>query len=147
MFVLIQTMLSQHCFSLYWGIILYRGYACVLNCARLFVIPWTIACEASLPMEISRQEYWSRLPFPSPGMGIIHQCKIKVKVSESRSVVSHSLPPHELEWVAFPFSRGSPQPRAVEWRLGSAGVAMRRYPTSKGKGEAPARRQEGRIRI
>ena len=69
--------------------------------------PWTIACEASLSMEFSRQEYWSRLPFPSPGMGIIHQCKIKVKVSESRSVVSHSFPPHGLEWVAFPFSRGS----------------------------------------
>ena len=59
-----------------------------------FVTPWTIACEASLSMEFSRQEYWSRLPFPSPGMGIIHQCKIKVKVSESRSVVSNSLGPH-----------------------------------------------------
>ena len=28
--------------------------------------PWTIACQASLPMELSRQEYWSGLPFPSP---------------------------------------------------------------------------------
>ena len=24
-------------------------------------------CQASLPMEFSRQEYWSGLPFPSPG--------------------------------------------------------------------------------
>ena len=29
--------------------------------------PWTVACQAPLPMELSRQEYWSGLPFPSPG--------------------------------------------------------------------------------
>ena len=29
--------------------------------------PWTIACQAPLSMELSRQEYWSGLPFPSPG--------------------------------------------------------------------------------
>ena len=29
--------------------------------------PWTIAHQAPLPMEFSRQEYWSGLPFPSPG--------------------------------------------------------------------------------
>ena len=29
--------------------------------------PWTIACLAPLSMEFSRQEYWSGLPFPSPG--------------------------------------------------------------------------------
>ena len=29
--------------------------------------PWTIACQAPLSMEFSRQEYWSGLPFPSPG--------------------------------------------------------------------------------
>ena len=28
--------------------------------------PQTIACQASLSMEFSRQEYWSGLPFPSP---------------------------------------------------------------------------------
>ena len=28
--------------------------------------PWTIAHQASLPMEFSRQEYWSGLPFPTP---------------------------------------------------------------------------------
>jgi len=27
---------------------------------------WTAACQASLFMEFSRQEYWSGLPFPSP---------------------------------------------------------------------------------
>ena len=29
--------------------------------------PWAIAYKAPLSMEFSRQEYWSRLPFPSPG--------------------------------------------------------------------------------
>ena len=32
-----------------------------------FVTPWTVACQASLSMRFPRQEYWSGLPFPSPG--------------------------------------------------------------------------------
>ena len=28
---------------------------------------WTVACQASLSMGFSRQEYWSGLPFSSPG--------------------------------------------------------------------------------
>ena len=32
-----------------------------------FANPWTVACQASLSMGFSRQEYWSGLPFPSPG--------------------------------------------------------------------------------
>jgi len=31
------------------------------------VTPWTGACQAPLSVEFSRQEYWSGLPFPSPG--------------------------------------------------------------------------------
>ena len=33
----------------------------------LFATPWTVACQAPLSMGFSRQEYWSGLPFPSPG--------------------------------------------------------------------------------
>ena len=29
--------------------------------------PWTIALQAPMSMEFSRQQYWSRSPFPSPG--------------------------------------------------------------------------------
>ena len=29
--------------------------------------PWSVAHQAPLPMRFSRQEYWSGLPFPSPG--------------------------------------------------------------------------------
>ena len=32
-----------------------------------FCDPWTVACQAPLSMRFSRQEYWSRLPFISPG--------------------------------------------------------------------------------
>ena len=28
--------------------------------------PWTVAFQALLPMEFSRQEYWSGVPFPTP---------------------------------------------------------------------------------
>ena len=31
------------------------------------VILWTVAGQAPLSMEFSRQEYWSGLPFPTPG--------------------------------------------------------------------------------
>ena len=34
---------------------------------RLFATPWTVAYQAPPSMEFSRQEYWSGLPFPSPG--------------------------------------------------------------------------------
>ena len=50
---------------------------CVCVCARLcaqslshvklFATLWTVACQTPLSMELSRQEYWSGLPFP-PGI-------------------------------------------------------------------------------
>ena len=39
----------------------------VLSRVQLFVTPWAVDCQAPLSMEFSRQEYWSGLPFPSPG--------------------------------------------------------------------------------
>ena len=38
-----------------------------LSHVRLFVTPWTVTYQAPLSMGFSRQEYWSGLPFPSPG--------------------------------------------------------------------------------
>ena len=38
----------------------------VFSCVQLFETPGTVACQAPLSVEVSRQEYWSRLPFPSP---------------------------------------------------------------------------------
>ena len=39
----------------------------VLSRVQLFIIPWTTARQAPLSMGFSMQEYWSGLPFPSPG--------------------------------------------------------------------------------
>ena len=38
-----------------------------LSRVQLFATPWTVAYQASPSMAFSRQEYWSGLPFPSPG--------------------------------------------------------------------------------
>ena len=39
----------------------------LLSRVRLSVAPWTVARQAPLPVEFPRQEYWSGLPFPTPG--------------------------------------------------------------------------------
>ena len=38
----------------------------MLSHLRLFVTPWTTACQAPLSMEFYRLEYWNRLLFPPP---------------------------------------------------------------------------------
>ena len=42
-------------------------HARVLCHVQLFVTPWTVAHQAPLSRESPKQEYWSGLPFPSPG--------------------------------------------------------------------------------
>ena len=36
------------------------------NHVWLFGIPWTVACQSPLPIEFSRQDYWSVVPLPAP---------------------------------------------------------------------------------
>ena len=38
-----------------------------LSRVQLFAVPWTVVYQATLSMGFSRQEYWSGLPFHSPG--------------------------------------------------------------------------------
>ena len=38
-----------------------------LSRVQLFATLWTVAHQAPLSMEFSKQEYWSGLPIPSPG--------------------------------------------------------------------------------
>ena len=54
--------LSSHLF-------LTKGCCCSqsLSRVRLFAAQWTVAHQAPLSLESSRQEHWSRLPFPTPG--------------------------------------------------------------------------------
>ena len=48
-------------------LVLYKVKSYSHSFIQFFAIPWTVAHEAPLSMEFSRQEYWSGLPFPSPG--------------------------------------------------------------------------------
>ena len=42
-------------------------HAQLLNCVLPFATLWTVAHQAPLSVEFSRQEYWSELSFPPPG--------------------------------------------------------------------------------
>ena len=61
-----------------------------LSRVQLFVIPWTVAYQAPPSTEFSRQEYWSGLPLPSPGIfptqesnpGLLH-CRQMLLPSET----------------------------------------------------------------
>ena len=88
----------------------------------LFATPWTVALQAPLSMGFSRQEYWSGLPCPPPGIsptqgsnpGLSH-CKRIVYQQ------SHQGSPRILEWVLYPYSSRSSQPRnqtGVSWFAG-----------------------------
>ena len=91
------------------------------------VTQWTVACQAPLPMEFSRQEYWSEWPYPfprdhpkpwiKPGFptlqaDFIHRKSLKShqKTTQfSHSVMSDSLRPHESQHARPPCP--SPTPR------------------------------------
>ena len=94
-----------------------------------------VAQQAPLSMGFFRQEYWRGQPFPSPAdlpnpgiePGLPHcrqivyhlRHEVKVKVTQLSPTLSDPidytvhgiLQARILEWVAFPFSRGSSQPR------------------------------------
>ena len=44
-----------------------KSYVCILSHVWLFGTPWTIARQVPLSMGFPRQDYWSGLPFPTPG--------------------------------------------------------------------------------
>ena len=73
----------------------------------LFATLWTVACQAHLSMEFSRQAYPSGLPFPSPAdlpnPGLPNFRQILYQLSHQGS-------PRILEWVAYPFSNRSSWP-------------------------------------
>ena len=45
------------------------GGGLVTESCPTLAAPWTGACQTPLSMGFSKQEYWSGLPFPSPGTG------------------------------------------------------------------------------
>ena len=88
--------------------------------SQLFVTPWTVACLAPVFMEFSMEEYWSGLPFPSPGdlpdSGIeprspalqADSLMFEPPVQFSHSVVSDSLRPHGLQPARLPCPSPTP---------------------------------------
>ena len=68
-----------------------------LSRVRLFVSAWTIACQAPLSMEFSRQEYWNGFPFPSPGDRPNLGITIESPTLQSDSLLSE--PPESLNGV------------------------------------------------
>ena len=116
---------------------------CVLSSVWLFANPWTVARQAPLSMEFSRQEYWSALPFSTPGslslsgwffsfflskkLLILFVCVCKllshVRLFLNPWTVARQAPlsigilgARILEWVVMSFSRGSSWPR--HWTSG-----------------------------
>ena len=66
--------LSSHIF--FSSLVCWKYHPFSLNLLLLFshyvvpnflATPWTVTLQAPLSVEFSRQEYWSGLPFPSPG--------------------------------------------------------------------------------
>ena len=60
------TELLMKCFLLQSHAVLSGGGLVAKLCLTLMT-PWTVTCQAPLSLGFSRQEYWSGLPFPSPG--------------------------------------------------------------------------------
>ena len=72
----------------------------LLSCVRLFATPWTVAYQAPPFMGFSRQEYWSGLPFPSPGD--LPDPGIKPRSPTSQADALTSEPPGKPKHVLFP---------------------------------------------
>ena len=53
-------------FALCIALLLHKTVLVAQSCPTL-CNSWTVACQSSLSMEFSRQDYWSGVPFPSPG--------------------------------------------------------------------------------
>ena len=88
----------------------------VLSCAVMANSLWTHGLQParlSLSMGFSRQEYCSGLPCP-PLQGIFLTQGLNPGLPHCRRILyrrSHYGSPRTLEWVAYPFSRGSSRPR------------------------------------
>ena len=53
--------------------------------------PWTIAHQAPLSLGFPRQEYWSGLPFPSPGYTAIYQSYFNKTGGEKMKILVHGI--------------------------------------------------------
>ena len=63
----------------------------VLSRVQLFWTPCAVACQALLSMGFPRQEYWSGLPYPSPGDLLDSRVKPESPASQADSLLAEPL--------------------------------------------------------
>ena len=71
------------------------------------VTPWTLVHQAPLSMGFSRQEYWSRVPFPIPGNLPVPEIEPESPVLQAESLLSKppGKPPMLFKPHLFPLPR------------------------------------------
>ena len=89
-----------------WGLKALIMCVCLLSClghTLLFVTIWTVACQSLLSMGFSRQEYWSGLPWPSPGdipdPGIEPTSPAALALQANSLLLSHQGRPGSFDWL------------------------------------------------
>ena len=63
--------------------------------------PGTVAYQAPLSMEFSRQEYWSRLPFPTPGDPLDPEIELESLVPPALAGGSFTTAPPGKLWTVL----------------------------------------------
>ena len=85
---------------------------CVLSRVWLYETPWTVAHQAPLSMEFSRQQYWIASPFPSPG-------DLPNKTTGPKQSCLYYIPHHQAEiWLQFRLLQKwnlKPGPLEITW--------------------------------
>ena len=84
---------------------------CMLNHFQLFVTLWIVGCQTPLSMGFFRQEYWSGLPFPSPGY--LSNPWIKPASPVASALAGRFFttePPGKPKWLGLPTENQNHQP-------------------------------------
>ena len=102
----------------------------LLSHVQLFATPWTAAYQAPFSMGVSRQEYWSGVPLPSPPIHTAAAAKSLQSCPTLCDPIDGSPPgspgpgilqARTLEWVAISFSNA--------WRVKSESEVAQSCPT------------------
>ena len=118
----------------------------LLSHVLLFVTPWTVACQPPLYMEFSRLQYWSWIDISffreSSWPGFPHYRQILYHVSPEGSPRNMVKPTQRLQL--------DKDLKELKWQSKAssscgAGVTLRIYPMSKGKGKPQQDRRRGKI--
>ena len=77
------------------------------SCAQLIATPWTVALQAPLSMEHSRQEYWSGFLFQQPNHSLVFPPLTPVPVSTPRNRFKSCSSPSQKSFKPAPPPRHS----------------------------------------